>query len=208
MNTHTFNFESSPPTPQDFLLSFYSSQSFTLRQEKNVRENFSSPWVWLLLFNSSTFFLLIIRIYLKIKSRICIKETHWNNDNRPFEKDWTYAWIEVMWVNKIWVLSLLFIKMALSSACSRRKRAFLFSWVFSLYFCDEEKEKNLLTRAFCFKRSNNFDGKGQANILVVCLKALFNNHKIIELSSEDLKLKNYKKTVKLFNQFIRFFSHF
>lgn len=46
---------------------------------------FHSPCV-LLFFTALPFFLLIIRIYLKIKSHICIKETHWNYDNGPVWK--------------------------------------------------------------------------------------------------------------------------
>lgn len=106
-------------------------------------------------FYIATFFLLIIRICLKIKSRICIKETHWNNDNGPFEKHWTYAWIEIMWVNKIWVLSLLFIKMALSSASFWEKRVLIFSWVSSLF--SFRSKKKILSPGGVFERPGKND---------------------------------------------------
>lgn len=69
------------------------------------------------------------------------REAHWKNDNGSFEKHWTYAWIEIMWVNKIWVLSQFFIKMALSSPYSlkkEKKTVFLFCWVSLLWFLEEK----------------------------------------------------------------------
>lgn len=107
-------------------------------------------------FYSATFFLLIIRIYLKIKSRICIKE-------KPIgrmimgrlKKHWTYAWIEIMWVNKIWVLSLFFIKMALSSPYSLKKEKKVFFYSAGCLYCDfwrKNKKKILLTKVFKVKR--------------------------------------------------------
>lgn len=136
-----------------------------------MRENFSSPCV-LLFFYSATFFLQIIRIYLKIKSRICIKETYWNNDNGPFEKHWTYAWIEIMWVNKIWVLSLLFIKMALFlvSFFSEKNVFLTFSWVSSLCFWNRKKDDcvSLKGQAKLIKRLNT--KFVQRDIVFSCLK--------------------------------------
>lgn len=142
-DAHTFMAKSSPRTLRHEF-SFHSLRILQLEKlhaqtGKNVRENFFFSMCFAFSLYSATFFLLIIRIYLKIKSRICIKETHWNNDNGPFEKHWTYAWIEIMWVNKIWVLSL-FIKMALSSTSFGWKRVLIFFWVSSLWFWKRKED--------------------------------------------------------------------
>ena len=154
-NTHTFStLNIFPRLVFCFWLSFYA-KLYTQTRQKLARVFFNSMSLAAFL-NSSTFFLLIIWIYLKVKSRICIKETHCNNDNRPFEKDWTYAWIVcIMWVNKIWVLSR-FYHCSLSKwrilCLFSKKTCFSIQLSVFIVFLRQRKKNYCRLEFFCFKR--------------------------------------------------------